>query len=488
MKGYIFDLDGVLVETRDLHYRSWEKAFKDFFHENYDLTKNDYSQYFDGRTRKEGIEFYLHSLDIYFNDKDVKKISQVKNKEYQRLLAGEGVHIYYDALIFLHSLKKRKISLALISSSKNTELILRRSELKNDFPIVLHPALKNCYKLRGKPEVDYLEKAFKLMSLQPFECAFVEDSYAGVEAGLKAGIGRMIFVKRESLKSDIFMSKVRVVSNLLDLEEVKSHSSLLPYGIENYQEIFISKKIFLFLDFDGTLSEIVDDPDDAVLFPGIYEILQKMSQKINLCIISGREVEIIKKKCPLKKIFISSTHGLVFHDKENKEHLLFEIQHDQHEILEKAFFLFQERFRNVKGFILEKKKYGLAIHYRKIKNAQEINEIIKEVRAFVLQKKKYVKLLEGEMVLEILPQCQMDKGKAIKKIYQILKIDPQKIPPLYIGDGQTDEYAFREVQKYGFSFLCSADQRPTLAQYYLKGPKEVKIFLEKLNSFLNQDS
>ena len=190
----------------------------------------------------------------------------------------------------------------------------------------------------------------------------------------------------------------------------------------------------------------------------------------------------------MKNVHISSTHGLVFHDKESKEHLFFEIHHDQLEILEKAFLLFQEKFRNVEDFILERKKYGLAIHYRKIKNAQVINEIIKEVRIFVLQNKKYVKLLEGEMVLEILPQCQMDKGKALQKIYQLLKIDPQKIPPLYIGDGQTDYYAFREVQKYGFSFLCSAAPRPTLAQYYLKGPKEVKSFLEKLNSFLNQDS
>jgi len=99
-----------------------------------------------------------------------------------------------------------------------------------------------------------------------------------------------------------------------------------------------------------------------------------------------------------------------------------------------------------------------------------------------------LKIHEGEKVIELLPDVLWDKGMAMLKIYEVFGIQQKDLPPLYLGDGQTDEHAFREMENWGIPVLTSLEQRPTKARYHLKGPEEVKIFLEKLLERLNSRS
>ena len=109
------------------------------------------------------------------------------------------------------------------------------------------------------------------------------------------------------------------------------------------------------------------------------------------------------------------------------------------------------------------------------------SKIIDEVKKYAANSVVF-KIHEGEMVIELLPNVNWDKGKAILKIYEVLNLDKNEFPPLYIGDGKTDEDAFREMRNWGVSILASLEHRPSLAAFSLQGPIGVKEFLK---CFLN---
>ncbi len=144
---------------------------------------------------------------------------------------------------------------------------------------------------------------------------------------------------------------------------------------------------------------------------------------------------------------------------------------------------FQKLIGLIPGVIIERKKYGLSLHYRMIGSEKDSKFIVEEARKYARDKKNF-KIHEGEMVIEILPNLNWDKGKAILKIYDVLGLDKYQYPPLYIGDGKTDEDAFREMRHWGVSILSSIDPRPSLASYSLHGPEEVKVFLNILLNYL----
>lgn len=251
----------------------------------------------------------------------------------------------------------------------------------------------------------------------------------------------------------------------------------------------IGKKfIMLCLDYDGTLTPIVDTPDKAVLQKDTKEVLYRLSKAsdFKLVIISGRAVRDVKRMVNLDRITYIGNHGLEIED----ERIKFKKQSFSklRVLIEKIKKILNERLREIKGVFVEDKGLNLSLHYRLAdkKDLTKIKNTFDEVTQPYLTKNR-IKISFGKKVFEVRPPLDWDKGKAIlwllKRQRSSLK---REFFPIYIGDDLTDEDAFFILRDKGLTVFVGRVQ-PSHAEYYLRDCEDVFRFLKVLNSQFRRD-
>ena len=179
--GVIFDLDGVLVSTDENHYQAWRRLAEE---EDipFDRTVNELLR---GVSRMESLAIILKSTEKVYSLAEREQLCSRKNQYYRESLASlspsdvlPGVHEV------LHELRKRKIRVAVGSSSKNAPLILQKVGLSTAFDVVSDGTMIT----HSKPNPEVFLLAARLLKTVPGDCVVVEDAAAGVEAALNAGM------------------------------------------------------------------------------------------------------------------------------------------------------------------------------------------------------------------------------------------------------------------------------------------------------------
>lgn len=181
IKAIIFDLDGVLVSTDELHYRAW-KALAGRLGVPFDRAKNDRCR---GISRMASLDIVLEDAPTAYTQAKREAFAAEKNETYRAMLASltpadtlEGV------LPTLAELRRRGYRLALASVSKNAPLILERTGLDRYLDAV---ADGNCI-TRSKPDPEVFLKAAEKLGMACESCAAMDDALAGIEAGRAAGM------------------------------------------------------------------------------------------------------------------------------------------------------------------------------------------------------------------------------------------------------------------------------------------------------------
>ena len=206
----IFDLDGVVTHTAQVHARAWQKMFDEFLGEwavkhripqaPFDIDE-DYPVYVDGKPRYQGVKSFLDSRDIALpfgetNDapgaETVCGLGNRKNGFYNDLIEREGVGVFEPTVQFIHALRARGHKVGLMSSSKNTRTIVRRASLEELFDATVDGITAERTGLRGKPHPDVYLRCAELLSVEPQHAFVVEDAASGVEAGSRGKFGLVI--------------------------------------------------------------------------------------------------------------------------------------------------------------------------------------------------------------------------------------------------------------------------------------------------------
>jgi HAD superfamily hydrolase (TIGR01509 family) len=287
--SYIFDLDGVMTDTRPLHAKAWEVSLNAFLYEgHYDpFTYLEYQKLLDGRPRKEGVRNFLDHRKIHFRESDVGEISTQKNLYFLKLLDSVGVKPIRDSLIFVHNLKKENYPLGLVTSSRNAHKILSDGGILDLFDVIMTPVEGDKKNLKGKPSPDYFLECCRLLGREPSSCTVVEDAISGVEAALKGGFGEVIGFdfegNLEHLNALKFAGADVVVDSLLKLEICKTFRPL-PNFLDSLEEKFIrnlGRDFILFLDLRF---DIVEERD----------LIFTLSRYVMVCIFRDRNIRIIK--------------------------------------------------------------------------------------------------------------------------------------------------------------------------------------------------
>lgn len=179
-QGIIFDLDGVLLSTDEMHYAAW-KSIADELSIPFDRTVNNRLR---GVSRMESLEIILERSTRSFSGEEKAELAERKNNRYRELLQS----LTPDAVVpevrqTLSVLKSRGMKLAVGSSSKNTKLILELTDLAHFFDAVSDGTNIT----RSKPDPEVFLKAAEFIGLAPADCAVVEDATAGIDAAIAGG-------------------------------------------------------------------------------------------------------------------------------------------------------------------------------------------------------------------------------------------------------------------------------------------------------------
>ncbi|MCA9407794.1 MAG: trehalose-phosphatase [Candidatus Omnitrophica bacterium] len=248
-----------------------------------------------------------------------------------------------------------------------------------------------------------------------------------------------------------------------NLDEIKKRLSL--------------KEIFVFLDYDGTLTPIVATPDLAILSKEMHDKIKILSQKRNVAIVSGRATDDVKDKVKIDGIFYAGSHGFEIVTPHGDVKINQQAKNIKNDI-DSVYKELLEKLKEVSGSLVEHVKYTISVHYRLVEEKDfskveiAVNDIIK--RYPNLRKTK------GKKVFEIRPDIDWDKGKAVEWILGALKFDAKKQIAIYIGDDTTDEDAFKVLKDKGFGILVSENARETKAEYRINDTEEVKKALDFL--------
>ncbi len=280
-------------------------------------------------------------------------------------------------------------------------------------------------------------------------------------------------MNKESFKVKEKEIEPREVDSVPFLFERGSFSAIFPKG----------KTIVLFLDFDGTLSQIVDHPEDATISDDMKKVLKQCASQFTTAIVSGRDMDDVKKRVGINEVIYAGSHGFrisgpggLAMEQEKMEKLLPVLDR----IEEKLLSGFSD---GPTGVQVERKRYAIAVHYR---NADEGSvEEIKNLTGGLLEEFSGIKTGEGKKIIEIRPDVDWHKGRAVQWILDSLNLwENTEILPVYIGDDVTDEDAFRTLYHKGIGILVGTHGRPTAARYKLRNVDEVKILLQKLSGII----
>lgn len=178
-KAAIFDLDGVIVDTIELHFRAWKKMFAEYGKE-FDF--EDYKQKVDGIPRIDGAKAILTVTGL--SEPELDEAATRKQNYFLEFLEKEGAKIHQDTIELIDRLRAEGIKSGVISSSRNCGLILQKAGVEDLFDAVVSGNDIN----RGKPNPDIFLHAASNLGVSPHECLVFEDAVLGVEASKRAGM------------------------------------------------------------------------------------------------------------------------------------------------------------------------------------------------------------------------------------------------------------------------------------------------------------
>ncbi len=217
----LFDLDGVVTPTAEIHERAWAELFAQWGFDN-----NDYLTYVDGRARYEGVRTFLASRGVELpwgdpsdppGDDTICALGNRKDETFNAVLARQGIAPYPGTLKVMDLLDRAGIPSAIVSSSKNARTVLRAAGITERFDAVVDGTVAVEQHLAGKPEPATFIYAAECLGVTPAEAVVVEDASSGVAAGRAGDFALVIGVDRGGNREALVAAGADIVVD--DLEE-----------------------------------------------------------------------------------------------------------------------------------------------------------------------------------------------------------------------------------------------------------------------------
>ncbi len=482
-EAVIFDLDGFVADITALHAAAWKKSLDNYLarrpaNESEDhspFADDDYRTCLDGKPPLDGLADFLASRGISLprgnkEDTSEETVCGLGKREQDLFLdlLEDAVPGLESTVDLVRGLQEAGVAMAISASSHDCRRVLRAAGIEDLF---------------GSP----LEAARRLAA-NPDRSVLVVDAEAGVEAGHKCGFAVVIGVNRTGDADELLACGADVVVDDLSHIEIRKGDkkvAQLPDALDSYGQlvgVVAGREPLLCLDYDGTLSAIVSDPDAATLVDGAVEALERLTAQCPVAILSGRDLADIRGRVGLPGIWYAGSHGLEVIGPAGTYY-----QNDAATAaipaLESAVAELRNDLESIPGARLEHKRFAVAVHYRNV-GGNHIAEVV--AAAHRRGRRHGLRVTNGRKVVELRPDVDWDKGDALRWISDNVR-QTDRVVPVYIGDDPTDEQAFDAIRYTGIGIVVRNDEdggRPTAAQFILRGPQEVATFLSSAGDWL----
>ncbi|WP_443677752.1 trehalose-phosphatase [Mycobacterium interjectum] len=342
--------------------------------------------------------------------------------------------------------------------------------------------------LVGVVDGDPAETANRL-GVRPVRCVVIDRDPAGLKAARDSGFGLVIGLTRNGDADELLSCGAdTVVADLAGIS-VKSGGAAMSritdalQAYDQVKELAANRLPVVFLDFDGTLSEIVAHPGSASLVEGAAEALRALAAQCPVAVVSGRDVGDLRGRVGVDGVWYAGSHGLELVAPDGTTH-----QNAAASgvvgALARAADRLAETLSDVPGTVVERKRFGIAIHYRHV-DPDVVDRVI--VAARELGRSEGLRATPGRKAIELRPIMDWDKGTTLSWLLQRIvgsdAPDPGTVLPVYIGDDITDEDAFDAVQFDGLGIVVRDDEdgdRTSAALFSLENPSAVTDFVRRL--------
>jgi len=490
----ILDMDGVITRTASIHQRAWKETFDALLEARPDaagedhapFTPADYRRDVDGKPRLDGVRDFLRSRGIELPegspedgpDRDtVWGVGKRKNDRFRTVLERDGVETFGDTVAAIERWRRGGLRLGVVSASRNCRHVLGTAGLLDRFDTIADGQTARELGLGGKP--DLIRTAMRELDSEPERTILVEDATSGVAAGREAGCGLVIGVDREDHPDHgraLQEAGAHVVTTDLAAVRFRRAVPAATEHLDTLTDLRADRPLAVFLDFDGTLSPIVDDPDAATISDAMRDAVRALAAENVVAIVSGRDRADVADRSGLAGLHFAGSHGL---DIAGPEHTM---AHPEAEAavpeVEAAEQRLREELAAVPGVVFERKRFSLAVHDRQVATG-DVERVHAAVAAAEAESDG-LRVREGKRVLELLPDLDWDKGRAVDWLLDALEVDPAASLVLYIGDDETDEDAFAALAGRGLGLHVGPGVSDTLADYRLDDPAAVERFLRWL--------
>lgn len=235
----------------------------------------------------------------------------------------------------------------------------------------------------------------------------------------------------------------------------------------------------MFLDYDGVLTPIVDDPAAATLDDATRAALIDLVEVLPVAIISGRDLADVRGMVDVTGLAYAGSHGFDMllpdggRERKGEEHL---------DALDAAEERLRDELAAAERVRVERKRYAIAIHTREADDASE--RTAHEAVDAVAGDSDGLRVTGGRDIRELRPDIDWDKGRAVLRLADVLDLSVDTHPPVYVGDDLTDEDAFAVIAETGVGVVVAgAEERETAAHVRLDDPGQTADLLRLLRDF-----
>ncbi|UXA08366.1 trehalose-phosphatase [Mycobacterium sp. SMC-2] len=416
---------------------------------------------------------------------------------------------YHDAVIFGLDCVVAQRAPGVVEARDSTAALLRRLR-EVGVATAVYSVARDCAPLLRSAGIDQLvdvavcaadtagrgEAALTMavtrLGVRPVRCVLVDCDEGGLAVGRDGGFGLVIGLERNGGTDELLAHGADTV--VADFAEISVHRGGAPLSAiadamgvySQLKELVASRRPAVFLDFDGTLSEIVAQPESARPVQGALEALQALAAECTVAVISGRDLADLRERLRVDGIWYAAGHGF--------ELLAPDGTHHENAaaigatgVLAHAADRLTALLHDVPGIRVEHKRFGVSIHYRNVDPAQ-VDRVIATVRK--LGRSQYLRITMGRRVIELRPRLDWDKGRTLTWILEhIAGAGGDTVFPIYVGDDISDEDAFDAVHFDGVGIAVRHDEdgdRPSAALFSLANPPAVCDFVRRLADDLHE--
>ncbi|CAK9165784.1 unnamed protein product [Ilex paraguariensis] len=336
----------------------------------------------------------------------------------------------------------------------------------------------------------------------------------------RCGLSNKFSTRTAQNKEEVSFQRVSLKMGLLQLTANENGNAILvsqsswlmkhPSALDTFEQmmnIARGRKIVVFLDYDGTLSNIVPNPDEAFMTNKMRIAVREVAKCFPTAVISGRSRNKVHGFVRLDNVYYAGSHGLDIAaplpsskyadqkhqnriaDEMGNEFALFQPAQRYLPAIRKMLIALNEKTKSIKGVVIEDNKFCISVHYRNVLDEHfcTLEKLVKSV----LQDNRDFRISKGKKVFEIRPDIEWDKGHALEYLLETLGFSSSDdVLPIYIGDDRTDEDAFKVIRNRGegFPIVVSSTPKDTMALYSLRNPTEVNKFLSRLVTWRKKTS